>query len=390
LSRADGTTISRRDLEVLPFSKVSGSIRDLLSIPDSEAEGYITVQSSTPVYGLEILDIDDGASEVGVMPQKLAPGFPTNPVVGAPRILSVALSPDTFDGVKRINITGANLDSSATLYINGRAVPMNPVPAAVGRYTADLPATLEPGYINVKIRAGGAESNTWTVGVFPDDAVFIRRHGHALYQKWEVTESGLDPNRTVMVPIRFARVEVFDLVTNQPVSVSETNDQGEFDVGVPDKTNLTIRVLSRFRSSDVKVLDNTSGNRLYALTMDIVAPSDEEDFELVDTTRQSGAFNILDNIGRGNTLIAQADSQLVPPPINIFWSQNNNEAMLSRLTGGWIKTTFFNPANSTAYVLGDRNTDSDEFDDSVILHEYAHMLPHAFHTTIAEAPSGDI
>jgi len=378
LSRPDGTTISRRDLDVPPLFRISGRIRDLLSIPDSVAEGYITVQSSTPVYSLEILDIDEGASEVGVTPQRLASGFPANPVVGVPRLLSVALSPDVFDGVKRLSITGANLDGSATLYVNGRVVPINPVSATGGRYTADLPASLEPGYINVKIRAGGAESNTWTVGVFPDDAVFIRRHGRALYQKWEVTENGLDPNRTVMVPIRFARVEVFDLVTNLPVSVSETNDEGEFDVGVPNKNGLTIRVLSRFRSSDVKVLDNTFGNRLYALTNEIEDPLDEEDFELVDTSRQSGAFNILDNVGRANTLIAQADPQLIPPPINIFWSQNNNEGALSRLTGGLIKTTFFNLATNTAYVLGDRNTDSDEFDDSVILHEYAHMLAARF------------
>jgi hypothetical protein len=48
------------------------------------------------------------------------------------------------------------------------------------------------------------------------------------------------------------------------------------------------------------------------------------------------------------------------------------------LTGGLTKTTFFNFETNTAYVLGDRNTDSDEYDDSVILHEYAHMLAARF------------
>jgi hypothetical protein len=48
------------------------------------------------------------------------------------------------------------------------------------------------------------------------------------------------------------------------------------------------------------------------------------------------------------------------------------------VTGGQIRTTFFNLSTNTAYVLGDRNSDSDEFDDSVILHEYAHMLAARF------------
>src|SRR6185436_4366677 len=38
----------------------------------------------------------------------------------------------------------------------------------------------------------------------------------------------------------------------------------------------------------------------------------------------------------------------------------------------------FNPTTNSAYILGDRNTDSDEFDDSVLLHEYAHLLAAKF------------
>ena len=103
-----------------------------------------------------------------------------------------------------------------------------------------------------------------------------------------------------------------------------------------------------------------------------------DEIEIIDTTRLSGAFNILDNVQRGNALIAFSDPQLHPPPLTIYWSEKNNESILARLTGNSVRSTFFNPLTGTAYILGDRSTDSDEFDDSVILHEYAHMLAARF------------
>ena len=45
---------------------------------------------------------------------------------------------------------------------------------------------------------------------------------------------------------------------------------------------------------------------------------------------------------------------------------------------GQIGGTFFDADTGTAFVLGDRALDSDEFDDAVILHEYAHLLASRF------------
>jgi hypothetical protein len=281
---------------------------------------------------------------------------------------------DSPDGVQRLKVVGENIGNNPTLSVGGRVVPLSP--ASDGEYSADLP-DLEPGFINVKVRAGGLDSESYLVGVYPDEAEFVRRRGQALFQKIEVTDNGLDPSRTVMVPVRNARVEVLDRVTQQIVSVTETDEDGEFLAAVPDRPGLAIRVLSRLRSGETRVVDNFSG-RSYAITRDIDDPRDSSDIEIIDTSRVSGAFNILDAVQQGNALVAQADPQLVPPPLTIYWSERNNEAVLARLTGGQIRTTFFNLSTTTAYVLGDRNSDSDEFDDSVILHEYAHMLAARF------------
>jgi len=82
-------------------------------------------------------------------------------------------------------------------------------------------------------------------------------------------------------------------------------------------------------------------------------------------------------VQRGNELIRSADPTITPPAVTIYWSSKNTNRS-GNVSSGFIGGTSFNLAANAAYVLGDRNTDSDEYDDSVILHEYAHMLAEQF------------
>jgi hypothetical protein len=186
-----------------------------------------------------------------------------------------------------------------------------------------------------------------------------------------------------MVPVRNARVEVFNRSSQQIVAVSDTDSRGRFAVPVPLDPNLTVRVVSRLRAYDLRVADNTNQNQLYAIAENVDGRVRADVF-LVDTSRVSGAFNILEVIQRGNDLMKLADPNLPPPPVSIFWSTRNWKGDgIINIGQGMIGTTYFNLTNSTAYVVGDRNdhgaeSDSDEFDDSVIAHEYAHLLAARF------------
>lgn len=374
LSRPDGTTVATNQVSVPALKRVSSRVRDLVPIPDAFPQGFITVQSTAPIYGVETLETAGDFVDSGVVPLRLPSGFQPSAPVPAPKILDVAVV-EALDGRRQLRITAQNLDNNPLLYVGGRLSSILSVADAGDQFSifAEIPA-LEPGYINLKIRANGIDSNPYPLGVYPDGASFIPRMGQAAFQKIEITNAGLDVSRTVMVPIRNARVEIVERATGKILSVTETDENGNFLAAVPERSGLTIQVLSRLRSAEVKVLDNMAGNRLYAIRKDFDDPQDS--LVIVDTSRISGAFNILDAIQRANALVAQANPQLIPPPITIYWSERNNAAVLSRLTG--METTFFNLATNTAYVLGDRNTDSDEFDDSVILHEYAHMLAARF------------
>src|SRR6185436_16154058 len=136
--------------------------------------------------------------------------------------------------------------------------------------------------------------------------------------------------------------------------------------------------VSRLRSFDLKVKDNTNNDQLYYIfSPEIDMRQPPATVQLVDVTRRSGAFNILEQIQRSNDFVQAADSQFQPIPFTIYWSERN-QRQLGSIKDGLVGTTYFNLATSTAYVLGDRNTDSDEFDDSVLIHEYAHMLAAKF------------
>src|SRR5262249_51946071 len=89
--------------------------------------------------------------------------------------------------------------------------------------------------------------------------------------------------------------------------------------------------------------------------------------------RNSGAFNILEAVERGNDLVLHADPRISLPAFTIYWSVKNTNKS-GNVSAGLVGGTFFNLSAGTAYILGDSATDSDEFDDAVIIHEYAHML----------------
>src|SRR5262249_19818722 len=152
---------------------------------------------------------------------------------------------------------------------------------------------------------------------------------------------------------------------------------GQYTLAVPNQPDLVVRVKSRLRNLDLTVADNTNASALYEIAADLDVQQQQGDVLLIDVNatplRISGAFNILETIQRGNDLIARADPRISPPAFTMFWSVRNTHSA-GNPANGLVGGTYFNLSTGTAYILGDRATDSDEFDDSVLLHEYAHML----------------
>jgi hypothetical protein len=200
--------------------------------------------------------------------------------------------------------------------------------------------------------------------------------GRAFYEKIDVTDAGLDLGNPVIVPIRNARVEVIDPATNKVLSATETDRGGRFEVIAPAQSKSRVRVLSRLRDSRVQVLDNHNGNGLYAAASDLNTQDSSVFILATDSTRISGAFNILEMLDEACEMVRYADPHLVPPNVTALWSPLNTATG----SGGKeaIGSTYFDASTNTIFLLGDRSTDSDEFDDSVIAHEFGHLVAAAF------------
>jgi len=379
LNRQDGTTAVLRDLNVPALQQVSGQLTDLIPGAAGFDGGFLTIRSSVPVYAMEVMGLADGSGKTAITPQPLSALYVAGVIVNIPRIHAKMVDLDVKPGAHFKITAESPLATGTSLWVGNQQISMT-VDSPFG-VSASLPGGLDPGFITVRVRSAGVDSNTETLGVYSaDESIGLNSQvisGYALFQKIEVTDNGLDTSLTSLFPIRNARVEVWDPVTASSIFVSETDAMGRFRVPVPDRSGLTIRVLSQLSSPDIKVLNNSAGNTLYSIVRDISA-AETTNIELLETSRVAGAFNILDTLQKGNAFLMRAAPLLTPPALTVYWSEKNDAAALAKLTNGAIRTTFFNPSKNEAYILGDRNTDSDEFDDSVLLHEYAHLLAAKF------------
>jgi len=381
--RPDGTTVAQDTINVSAGSKFQRLLRDVLPNAAGQPGGYLVVRSSTPLFGIGMLGASDNRFLAAMPPNRVPDTFAPGRVVLQPSIAAVYPGPDVQSGMT-IRVSLSNAPTDPAFVVAGQSVAAKQVGPFSGLYELTLPP-LETGSVSLLVRNGRIESAPVMLRVLPNDSIPTQTvSGAAFYQKFDVTDAGLDLGRPVMLPVRNARVEVFSRTSQSVVAVSETDARGRFSVPVPFDPDLSVRVLSRMRGYDLRVSDNTNQNQLYTIAADVDGRSARSDVLLLDNTRMSGAFNILEMIERGNDMIRAADPNIVPPPVTIFWSTRNWRGNgLINIGQGMVGTTYFNVANNTAYVLGDRNdhgtdSDSDEFDDAVIAHEYAHLLASKF------------
>lgn len=201
-------------------------------------------------------------------------------------------------------------------------------------------------------------------------------HGWAVYDKLKVTATGLDTVPSSFLPIRGAVVEALDPVSEVVVASGRTDGGGQFVLRVPGPGPYRIRISAALVAQNVVVRDNTRGGEAWSVSG--VAMAGEGIFlRASEASRVAGAFNILEAIRKANALIVNLEPGLELPPLTLFWSPLNTDDSEST-TGRFVGGTSFFSARGFAVILGDRSSDSDEFDDDVILHEYAHFLAARF------------
>ena len=197
--------------------------------------------------------------------------------------------------------------------------------------------------------------------------------------------SGLDYNNIQTKPVRGAIVQA--LVGSCVQSSTETSSTGTYTLAVNPNTDVTIRVQAKLYSDatakyDFEVRDNTSSNGMYTLdgtSTDTGSTSSIRNLTATTGwggtsytgTRASAPFAILDSIYESVMKVVAVDADVNMDDADIFWSKNNTSASGDK-SNGEITTSHY--SNDELYILGSENSDTDEFDGHVIVHEWGHYF----------------
>ena len=223
----------------------------------------------------------------------------------------------------------------------------------------------------------------------------VRLSGKATFDSVPNPDGALDYGATTPKPVRGGVVEVLD-TASEVIATTSTDAEGGYAVSVPAATSIVVRVRAQLlrvgdgANWDVSVRDNTQSNAIYAmqtpafatgqedLSRDIHAPSGW-DGSSYSAPRAAGPFAVLDTIYTAQAKVLSVEPDIAFPPLRVFWSVDNVPARGNPALGQIVSTSFTaNSAGRSIYVLGKADVDTDEFDDSVVAHEWGHYYLSAF------------
>lgn len=247
--------------------------------------------------------------------------------------------------------------------------------------------------------------------------------GTATYARFEDANNadgdGLSSNEGLKVtttrPIRYAEVHILD-AAGTIIQAGETNGTGGFSMLIPRTAgSYTLRVNSRADNSFLRasVLNNPYDKTYYSLTKAFSLAGSETTMPLTITpapynsTLEGGAFNILDDVYIANQFLREKGNETSPcticandfvsaPKVQIYWTKGVSPGVYFGAAD--VPISFFAPTSGGGvyrglYILGGVEgsvcTDTDHFDNSVILHEYGHFLEDAYGKSASPGGSHD-
>lgn len=188
------------------------------------------------------------------------------------------------------------------------------------------------------------------------------------------------------------------------VQCGSTDSSGAISLTIPSGAGsyvLTVNSRSDSNKLKVSVLEDRSAGLPYALTKSFSVNAGQTTYNagtLLASARMSesaklegGAFNILAQIAKVNDFLRTtlADSTFVAPKVTVYWKAGFNP--YSYFGHANSPLSFYRNGLSELYILGGsngdvKNSDTDHFDNSVIIHEYGHFLEDMY--GYSESPGG--
>ncbi|NUN04930.1 MAG: hypothetical protein HUU57_04125 [Bdellovibrio sp.] len=218
------------------------------------------------------------------------------------------------------------------------------------------------------------------------------------------------------LPIPFAEFHVYDS-SGTRIQQGETTTAGLADFQIPKTAGTyTLKVFSRALNSylNISVLEDIYNNTPYSISKTFTVTSSDiasglldlssspvyaEADETLSAKLEGGAFNIMfdvlianeyirRNIGKNGTTAgiptSSSNTWWVADKVTVYWKAGFNP--YTYFDSGGAPLSFYSPGEKKLYILGGVNgdvkkSDTDHFDDSVILHEYGHFLEDTYGNT---------
>ncbi|WII70806.1 hypothetical protein QJS83_10075 [Bdellovibrio sp. 22V] len=260
------------------------------------------------------------------------------------------------------------------------------------------------------------------------DAVTVTIPAKFLYRPTSYTPNGGSANgleavvsTSGAVPIPFAEFHIYDS-SGARVQQGETTTKGVAVFEMPKtQGTYTIKVFSRAYNDyyKVSILEDIYSNTPYSISTTFTITSSDISSGAKDLTStpiyaqaseyssakiEGGAFNIMydillaneyirRNIGKNGTTPGVPTSNpatwWVAEKVTVYWKAGFNP--ITYFTSSGSPLSFYSPGERKLYILGGvsgdvRTSDTDHFDDSVILHEYGHFLEDVYGNS--ESPGG--
>lgn len=223
----------------------------------------------------------------------------------------------------------------------------------------------------------------------------VALNGVATFDSIPNTTGPLVYAASTVKPIRGAVVEIVDGASTV-LATATTDGNGAYAVSVPSNIPILVRVKAQMSqggpgaSWDVSVRDNTQSDAIYAMETPLFSANADPFVRNIHapsgwggaayaSRRVAAPFAVLDTIYTTQAKVLSVAPATAFPPLRVFWSENNVPATGNPAVGQ-IGTTFFTngSAGRAIYVLGKENVDTDEYDVSVIAHEWGHYYQSAF------------
>jgi len=201
--------------------------------------------------------------------------------------------------------------------------------------------------------------------------------------------ASLDYTRVIKSPVKGVMVRAISK-SGKTLATTQSDDKGRYSLFVEKNENVKIRVHARLYKKDfwdVSVVDNTNKKAMYVMEGAFHNSGEKHNIRNLHATsgwsgdnytsaRVAAPFAILDSINSSMDKVRQVDKDAVFPQLTVNWSTNNIAAG-GDLTSGQIITSHYDGERGL-WILGDANSDTDEYDDHIIIHEWGHYFEDVF------------